>query len=210
MKKSPASMKKNSAFTLRSGNKVSPMQLSGAKSPMRKEKRKRTVEYTQDSETGDITKTITKKSGATVTKTYKEGERKASKVVRDNKLRTRTVTGKGLDKEIHVQPKWSDGTHRMSKEYKTTPRKNIKRRTFSSVTVGAGIGLAALTKGALPVPAKKAIISTATHGGRGLVALTAGELTKRGIESVKEGVQNIKQNIKKRRQKRRESKVKKA
>jgi hypothetical protein len=210
MKKSPASMKKNSAFTLRSGNRVSPMQLSGVQSPMRKEKRKRTVEYTQDSETGDITKTITRKSGATVTKTFKEGERRASKVVRDNKFRTRTVTGKGLDKEIHVQPKNTSGTYNPSKEYKTTPRKNIKRTVKDVVTIGAGIGLAALTKGALSVPAKKAILSAATHGGRGALAVTAGELGKRTVESVKQGVRNIKQNIKEKRQKRRESKVKKA
>jgi len=206
-------MKKNSAFTLRSGNRVSPMQLSGVQSPMRKEKRKRTVEYTQDSETGDITKKITRKSGATVTKTYKEGERRASKVVRDNKYRTRTITGKGLDKEIHHQTKRGtkkDGSPRYTDSYKTTPRKNIKRAVKDVATIGAGLAAAALTKGALPVAAKQAIKAAGSHIGGGLAALSGGYVGQAITENIQQGVRNIKRKAKERRQKRRESKVKKA
>jgi len=208
MKKSPASMKKNSAFTLRSGNRVSPMQLSGVQSPMRKEKRKRTVEYTQDSETGDITKKITRKSGATVTKTYKGGERRASKVVRDNKYRTRTVTGKGLDKEIDVKYKKGGG------DYKTTPRQNIKNfKEGVGHVIGGGATIAALASVApgLAATKTKAMLGKATVAG---IKAGVGGLAAIGVRDAVKGVKNrvkkIKQNIKSKRQQKRESKVKKA
>ena len=189
-------------------------------SPMRKDKRKRTVEYTQDSDTGDITKKITKKSGATTTKTFKGGERRASKVIKDNKHRTRTVTGKGLDKEIHVQPKYTSGTYKSSQAYKTTPRENIKKTVKGVLDLGAGVGVAAITKGALPGATKKALLDASIHAGKGVSALTAGALTQQGVENVKEGVKNVKKNItntvkkvkkniRDKRQKKRESKLNK-
>ena len=207
-------MKKESGFKLRSGNNPSPMELSGV-SPIQKRKRK--VEYTQDPETGDITKKITRKSGATVTKTYKGGERRASKVVRDNKYRTRTVTGKGLDKEIHQQYKAGtkeDGSPRYYSSYKTTPRKNIKQfKEDLGNVIGGGATIAALASVApgLLATKTKALLGKATLAGikSGVGGFGALALAEAG-DFVKKKIGNIKANMRIRRQKRRLDKVKKA
>jgi hypothetical protein len=216
----PVTMKKDSSFKLRSGNNPSVARLSGVESPMQKRKRK--VEYTQDPETGDITKKITRKSGATVTKTFKEGERRASKIVRDNKRRTRTVTGKGLDKEIDVRYKTGktnpDGSPRYYRygnySYKTTPRQNIKEfKEGVGHVIGGGATIAALASVApgLLATKTKALLGKATVagikagvGGFGALAIS------NAADSIKKKVKNIKQNIRSKRQKRRESKIKKA
>lgn len=174
------------------------MKTSGLRKKMKaaaeKRKQRRTKKSTVNPKTGEVTKKITKKSGATTTKTYKKDELRPSKVVKTRGgkrtgMVKKTVEGKGMDKQITKYDR------KGKKKYTTTPRKRLKKAGESVKGLGkiAAVGTAATM---LPGGAKRALLDAAKLGGGGITAMTGGKLGEDAKKGVKKGVKKLKAKIK--------------
>jgi len=161
----------------------------------KKKRRRRTVTAVTDPKTGDVTKTITKRSGATTTKTYGKGKLRPKKVVKTRGgkrtgMLKKEVEGRGLDKKITKYDR------KGKKKYTTTPRKRLKKAGETVKTLGK-IGATGVGVAMLPGGAQRALMDAGTLGIKGATTIAGGAMAQEAVSKVKKGVKKLKAGVKK-------------